>query len=100
MRTYTILTAKFNAREVNARDKKYKPIDTNVGYDQRDDTLVMDDFLSLLSSLTTPILLCCDDKALKSSHTHTHMLAFQVLWGYYIDIIIFYTDFQKKKNIT
>lgn len=38
--------------------KKYKPIDTNVGYDQRDDTLVMDDFLSRFSRPSLP-LFCC-----------------------------------------
>lgn len=53
-------TAKFSVREVNTRDKckKYKPIDTNVGYDQRDDALVMDDFLSRFSHPSLP-LFCC-----------------------------------------
>ncbi len=38
--------------------KKYKPIYTNVGYDQRDDTLVMDGFISRFSCPSLPLFSC------------------------------------------
>ncbi len=38
--------------------KKYKPIYTYVGYDQRDYTLVMDDFISRFSHPSLPLFSC------------------------------------------
>lgn len=70
--TQIFLTAKFSVREVNSRDKckKYKPIDTNVGYDQRDDTLVMDDFLSRFFRPSLPLFCCVVMIRLSRVHTH------------------------------